>query len=347
MTSHDTVTSTSALVSRRTALAAAAWTIPVVATATATPASAASGAPGFDLQMQNFSGDDGSWYNDDHTQYLGYNTFFSPTVHNGGPQEAPAGTVVVMRSDNRVLGSPSLTVSATSDIPASAVSITGPVVEGDRSAFTAVISVPIPSGADVVFAPRFADVLTQEEAAAIHDFTTAFANLTAHSFTLSSPAGADSDPSNDAISSTAEVGTVVPWNGAISAEWASLATGSCTYPYASAIVVSSDGANPMPADTQVYYYYDARFLTGVSISSATIDGVPTTMRVGGSSDGSSYWFTTQPVAPGSVLRIELATTTDASAVVTGTVSWASGGLGTDKSQSNQNDDGFRNTGTCA
>ncbi|KQQ03969.1 MULTISPECIES: hypothetical protein [unclassified Rathayibacter] len=347
MTPHDKVTSTSALLSRRTALVAAAWTLPVVATATATPAAAASSTAGFDLQMQNFSGDDGGWYNDDRTQYLGYNTFFSPTVHNAGPEAAPAGTVVVMRSDDRVLGSPSLTVATGSDIPASAVSITGPVVEGDHSTFTAVISVPIPAGADVVFGPRFADVLTQEDAGAIHDFTTAFANLTAHSFTLSSPAGADSDPSNDAISSTAEVGTVVPWNGAISAEWAELTTASCTYPYASAIVVASTGANPVPVDTQVYYYYDDRLLTDVAIASATIDGVPTTMRVGGSSGGSSYWFTTEPVAPGATLRIDLATTTDPSATITSTVQTAAGGLGTDKSQSDQGDDSFRREGTCA
>ncbi|KZX20857.1 hypothetical protein [Rathayibacter tanaceti] len=347
---HAAPTSTDPLLRRRTALAAA-WTLPVIALATATPAAAASAAARFDLQMQNFSGDDGSWYNDDRTQYLRYNSFFSPTVRNAGPDAAPAGTVVVMRSDDRVLGSPSLRVADGSDIPASAIAISGPVVEGNRSTFTAVISVPIPAGATVLFSPRFDRVLTQEDASAIHDLRAAFPDLTPHSFSLSSPAGADADPSNDSISWSAEVGTVVPWNGAISAEWASLTTGSCTYPSVSALVVTSTGANAVPTGTQVYYSFDTRFVTAVSVASATIDGAPTTMRLGGvdtrSTSGFAYWFTTEPVAPGSVLRIELASVTDASATASSPVTTASGGLGTDVSQSDTSDDSFRREGTCA
>ncbi|PTL74402.1 hypothetical protein C1I63_17275 [Rathayibacter caricis DSM 15933] len=335
---------------RRTTLAVAAWTLPVVATATATPAAAASATAAFDLQMQNFSGDNGTWYNDDRTQYLGYNTFLSPTVHNAGPEAAPAGTVVVMRSDDRILGSPSLAVADSSGIPAGAISITGPVVDGDRSTFTAVISVPIPAGVDVVFTPRFGDGLTHEEAAEIHDFTTVFSDLTPHSFSVHSPAGADSDPSNDSLSWTAETGTLVPWNGTVTGEWAVLATGSCTYPYVAAVVVSSTGANAVPPDAQIYYDFDTRALPQVSLASATIDGAPTTMRAGrvdtDSTSGRITWYTTEPVAPGSALRLELATTTDPSAALTDPVTMASASLATDVHESDESDNFIFSRGTC-
>lgn len=350
MTPHDDDARTTSPISRRTTLAAAAWTVPVVAAAAATPAAAASATPGFDLQMQNFSGDSGSWYNDDRTQYLAYTTFFSPTVHNAGPEAAPAGTVVIVRSDDRVLGAPTLTAFDGPDVPASAVTITGPETTGNSSTFTVVVTVPIPAGGSVRLRPSFGDVLTEEEASAIHDLGAAFSDLTPHSFTVSSPAGADADPSDDSISATAEVGEVVGWNGAITAVWASLDVDGCSYPYASAFVVESTGENPIPVDTQIYYSFDSRVVTALSVGSVSVDGTAVSLREGGievgDRNGYAYWFTTTAVAPGSTLRIELDSVVDSTFSGPVDSSRASGGLGSDESQSDTSDDSFGRETSC-
>ncbi|KJL33501.1 hypothetical protein [Microbacterium azadirachtae] len=137
---------------RRTILKTTAWSVPVIAAAVATPLAAASVAP--DLQLTPYPlGDTIHGVSPDGLQSydLGMVAAFGATTLGTDP--TPAGSVVTLTFDSRLLSGPWLTLDAYNG---TVVSVTGSTTSGNVTTATFVLPVAVPAGTALTFWPHFA-----------------------------------------------------------------------------------------------------------------------------------------------------------------------------------------------
>ncbi|MGB4138117.1 MAG: hypothetical protein WA971_16250, partial [Microbacterium sp.] len=134
----EPTTSSAPGISRRTTLKAAAWSVPVVAAATAVPAYAA--ASGGAVIYSTYSQADGTLvFSDDRYTLLNYSRPTLLHVTSRGPEAGTPGWTVMLSYDNRVLGGPTITIDGT-DYSPSPAEVDGTV---SSSGFTIPVAVPV------------------------------------------------------------------------------------------------------------------------------------------------------------------------------------------------------------
>jgi hypothetical protein len=128
---------------RRTILKTAAWSVPVVAAAVATPFAAAS--DGNDVSIYQ-STTDLTWaHSSDNLRWLETGAYTDFILRATGPAPTPVGTLITVAYDNRYLDGPVLTTGGTS------LSAAAPAVNGSRTSVTFTLPVEIPvDGTNVV-----------------------------------------------------------------------------------------------------------------------------------------------------------------------------------------------------
>ncbi|MGB4138116.1 MAG: hypothetical protein WA971_16245 [Microbacterium sp.] len=124
-------------ISRRTALKAAAWSVPVVAAATAVPAYAAASG-GAVIRVSNQQGFGPLVFSPDRLKLLTYSKVMQFDAQSVGPDAATPGWVVTLSYDNRELGDPTITIDGVEYAPAT------PTVNGTHSSSTFTIPLPVP-----------------------------------------------------------------------------------------------------------------------------------------------------------------------------------------------------------
>lgn len=306
-------------IDRRSVLTAAAWSIPVVATVVATPLAAAS-AVGFDLFASGLQrGDSVTFFNGDATlKYLdGFTDGF--TLLNHGPLEAPAGTIVTMRYDNRIITPEDFSFAQGSPSnPRTPLPYSTPVVNGNESTVTFVIPVPVPVEEDVfgvgtiwIFTPFDLDIAYPNDA--IDDYKPLLWQVLT----------ADDDGSNNFFGS--QIATTEPandpWGLELSATFTPYATSACEMELPTAVTVTSVGPASTPGIASLTLRLEVLAVTGVTLDSLTINGVPVSATV--VSTGSGGWEVSlgQALAVGDVAEATFSYAVDATAALTNS-GWA-------------------------
>ncbi|QRO86955.1 hypothetical protein [Kytococcus sedentarius] len=165
--------------------------------------------------------------------------------------------------------------------------------------------------------------------------------------------GGDTDASNDIAVDEIEYLEVEPWNGAITGTFDTVrvecSDGAADISYPTTITVTSDGPNPIPAGTSVYFYVNGTYTDDENVTvsgdyfetfrleSATLDGEPFTPETQRNSAGlDQAWILPEPLPAGSVLELTLSAT--GRATTTDPVPNANyGGLGSDPSETSSED----------
>jgi hypothetical protein len=300
-------------VERRSVLTAAVWSVPVVAAVASTPLAAAS-AVGFDLFTEGLQRGDGTAiFNADAT--LKYVDGFADgfTLLNHGPQEAPAGTIVTMRYDNRIITPGDFTFSQGSPAnPQTPLSYSAPVVNGNESTVTFVIPVPVPVEEDV-FGPGTIWIFTQYDLDiqypndALDDYRPLYWQV------LTS----DDDSSNNSFGSATAttVPANSPWGLQASATFTRYTTSACEMELPTAVTVTSVGPGSTPGDVTLNLSLEAFAVTGVTLGGLTVNGVPTAATVDSTGSGTYAIALGRPLGAGDVVEASFSYTVDATAAL--------------------------------
>lgn len=300
-------------IDRRSVLTAAAWSVPVVAAVAATPLAAAS-AVGFDLFTNGLQrGDSATIFNGDATlRYL--NNFADGfTLLNHGPLEAPAGTVVTMRYDNRVVTPTDFTFSQGGPSnPRTPLLYSAPVVNGNESTVTFVIPIPVPVEEDVfgpgtiwIFTPFDLDIAYPKDA--IDDFKPLFWQVIT----------ADDDGSNNFFGepTATTVPANSPWGLETSATFTPHTTSACEMELPTAVSVTSVGPGSTPGIASLNLYLEPLAVTGVTLESLTINGAPVPATVAGAGSGAWTVSLGQVLVAGDIAEATFSYTIDAAAAL--------------------------------
>lgn len=139
-------------VPRRTILKTAAWSVPVVAVAAATPLAAASVAA--DLQLvPDPRGTTVHGESPDGLQSYEFPMAASFSATTLGATPTPAGSVVTLTFDSRLFSGPWLTLDT---FGGTVVSVAGSTTAGNVTTATFVLPVAVPAGTALTFWPHFA-----------------------------------------------------------------------------------------------------------------------------------------------------------------------------------------------
>ncbi|WP_054684092.1 hypothetical protein [Microbacterium sp. No. 7] len=316
---------------RRTVLKASAWSVPVVAVATMAPAAAATN--GFDLRLLGFAGETLAKFNDDKTRYVEQSYTTGTALATVGTAAAPAGTVVTVSFDNRLIGAVTLHVE---DVEVNAAT-TSPSGTTTTQTFVLTQAVPVAvdelSGLRVRFGPQFVDDW---------DALPFYEDIAPYTVSVSPASGADPDTSNNGWSAAAVYGDA--FDGAVSATWGETVIdveGNPTvarHPETATLVSRGPGA--IPAGARLYFGLPEDGVTAFSVSSVTVDGDAVTDLFGALQPelyGGYHVETTREVAAGSTVVLTLSTTFAASATTypgTPSVSLTTGPGETDTTNNN-------------
>ncbi|WP_374927886.1 hypothetical protein [Kytococcus sedentarius] len=313
-----------------------AWTAPAVVAASAAPALAASA--GYDLRFESLAGGIYEWHNPENTEYNRL-SFGQTQWLNVGNEPSPAtGVTLTYSYDRRLfgevhaedapdLGSPSTTTDG--DLVTIVWPITASYAPGEGS------------GASIRSTMQPDDGIT-EVRTDYHPTTKQ----------LNTPGG-DLDTGNNVIVSEVEHGEVQLWNGAIAATYDTVrvecSDGTVDMSYPSTLTVTSEGPNPIPADTAVFWYANGTYVDedGVTtwgsyfetfqLESATLDGEPVTLSKQTNDEGlDSSWRLDQTIPAGSTMVLNLSATplTPSTDPIPG---GGQGGLASDPSESTEED----------
>lgn len=300
-------------IDRRSVLTAAAWSVPVVAVAVSTPLAAASVA-GFDLFTQGLQRGDGTaFFNGDATlKYLdGFADGF--TLLNHGPQEAPAGTIVTMRYDNRIItpGDFSFSQGGPSN-PRTPLSYSAPVVNGNESTVTFVIPVPVPVEEDV-FGPGTIWIFTEYDLDILYpnDVLDDYRPLYWQVLT------SDDDGSNNSFGSATATTAPAndPWGLQVTGTFTRYTTSACEMELPTAVTVTSVGPGSTPGDVTLNLSLEAFAVTGVTLGGLTVNGVPTAATVDSTGSGTYAIALGRPLGAGDVVEASFSYTVDATAAL--------------------------------
>lgn len=296
-------------VDRRTVLAAAAWSAPVVAMAVATPLAAASVA-GFDLFTGGLQqGDSVEFFNADAT--LKYTNGFTRgfTLMNHGPGAAPAGTLVRMRYDNRIVTPTNFTYRVGPTGTSTPLSYSTPIVNGNESIVEFVIPVAVPVGEDV-YGPGTIWVVTGYDVDidypndALDDYKVMYWQIVA----------ADDDGLNNLHGSLTPTTAPAnnPWGLEAVASFTSFTTDRCSMELPTSATVTSVGPGATPGNVALHLSLEPNVVTSVVLDALTIDGVPSSASIV-SAGGSHTIDLGQPLAAGSVVQAQFSYTVDPAA----------------------------------
>lgn len=297
-------TTTARGINRRTVLTAAAWSAPIIATAVATPLAAASGAPQFDLFMSGLQqGSSVDLFTADLT--MKYTDGFTGgfTLMNRGPEPAPAGTIVQMRYDNRIVTPTDFEYRIGSADTQQPLSYTTPVSNGNESTVTFVLPVEVPVGEDVfgagtiwVYTDYTLDLAYPNDA--LDDYKVMnWRILTSDSDTSDNLFGALTPTTVPANS---------PWGLELTATHTAHTTDRCAYNLPTAVTVTSVGPGTTPGDVTINLAVEAVPVMDATLTSLTIDGVATSGTLTSSQRGAYTLALARPLAAGQVVQAEFA-----------------------------------------
>lgn len=192
----ETIETTSTGLTRRRALKAAAWSVPALTVALAAPASSAS--ESIDVRLTQSSGTDIGATNADGTRQWTLSVGFGWEAYSQ-VAEVPAGTVLTVSSDTRILPNAEVTLHPQGEV----LTATSTSTTGDMQTSTYTLPA-IPSGGyleGVRFTITFDNVNPLPWAEDLGPFTVS----------VTAPAGVnDPDTSNNVISSAVEYSDVTP-----------------------------------------------------------------------------------------------------------------------------------------
>lgn len=273
-------------IARRTVLKASAWSVPVIAAAVATPMAAASTA--VDLVLSGFAGDTLSALSPD--ELRGYTLAITSRMNArviGTTPMAP-GSSLTLSFDNRLLGDP--TVEAGS-VPAVAQA---PTVNGNTTTVTFTLPVTIPTTtAGVAIAVNFG----------VWNMGVWFEDVEPYSTLLLPATGSDSDSSNNGWTATAQY--VDTSDAAVSATWRPVTIvdgngNNIACDVAESVTITANAPGSVPAGGTVYVsgptastgfdipYTYVDTITGITVTSALLDGDDVSGLIGTPSAGGSF-----------------------------------------------------------
>lgn len=293
---------------------AAAWGVPVIATAVAAPAAAASASRDVDLYLEAPQfGDTLAFYSLDYGISYDWGSFTAFHISNSGTEDAPAGTIVQIMYDPRVFAYPEAPFMRLGD-----AEHTFPYAVADTSAsaamMTLTIDVPIPAQ-------------TSWESA------NSILVRTNQTFLLSYPDDVIDDPTtySEVVSNTADanagnntrgpysptVHDSGPYEFSLAADTETLSTTSCDMTVPQAIRVTNDGyGTPGGHFPVIQLNVDRTAVTDVSVATATVGGAAlSNVTVIAPTDTSSSWWITagDPIPVGETCEVTLDYTVDSNA----------------------------------
>lgn len=298
-------------INRRTVLTAAAWSAPIIATAVATPLAAASNAPQFDLFMGGLqAGDALEFFSADLTMKYtdGFTNGF--TLMNRGPEPAPAGTIVQMRYDNRIVTPTDFEYRVGPEGSLQPLSFTAPVSNGNESTVTFVLPVEVPVGDDV-FGPGTVWVYTRY-ALYVRYPNDALDDYKVMNWRILTTDGDTSNNLFGAVTPTT-VPANSPWGLELSATHTAHATDHCAYNLPTAATITSVGPGTTPGNVTINLSLEAVVVMDATMTSLTIDGVPATGTMSSAQPGLYTLALGRPLAAGQVVQVEFAYDVDPAA----------------------------------
>ena len=281
-------------IGRRSILTGAAWSLPVIALASAAPASSASGATGADLQLTNGAGYTDSWYSEDglQLQSLTVGTMFSVT--NLSTVSAPTGFTARASWDARWATAVEWTEG----------SVPGPITTvGNVSTQSAEHPEPIAAGAE----GRLRVLPTQPSA--LTEMLPDLAPWKVEVITSGDP-----DLSNNTVTYTSQIEDIEPWDATLSTVWGvhpvTIDGSEYTYSFPRQLTITSTGPNPIPAGETIEYSFASQptdFITAFDVATVAIDGAarPGFLKEEDwATAPSKVWTTMQEVPVGSTLTLD-------------------------------------------
>lgn len=321
--STDITTSDAPGIARRTVLKVSAWSVPVIAAAVSTPMAAASTA--VDLELTGFAGDTFIAFSPDRFRMYSIGITSQMRARAVGTTPTAAGSTLTISYDNRLLDGPSVRIDSTAAIAQS------PTVNGNTTSVTFTLPVPIP--ATEVGAIIAVDFATSNMGLWLED-------VAPYSTLLLPASGSDSNSSNNGWTSTAEYADTS--DAAVSATWrpVSIANGngdSIPCEVAETVTITANAPGNVPAGGSVHIsgptastgfdvpYTYVESITGVTVTSALLDGVDVSALIGTPSPGMTFSIpvnTEIPAGQSLVLGLDVAVIDN----TTGWV-WAGGSAG--------------------
>lgn len=307
-------------ISRRTALKAGAWSVPVIAVTTAAPLAAAT-VPGWDLSLEPPQlGSDARVFTDDLT---GIYTVSAPTAYvigNRGSVASPSASITIsLQVDRRIWSIAGMQYSLRGSGSAVDVPTSTPVIEGNLARYTWTIVASVPAHADYTNG-----IYVRVDSEFLLDYPDDHLDrdtIVPVTWILTPPAG-DADPSNDVVawSAAGPVEAVHAFGGIMDADWegVQVRTSHITYRPSEARLTSV-GPNPIAVGDRVLVNLESGATSGVAVAEALLDGVAVAGLVTFDEAGptgypwlANYFRINQEIPAGSVLAIRF-TYTDADA----------------------------------
>ncbi|MCS5719328.1 hypothetical protein N1027_14415 [Herbiconiux sp. CPCC 205763] len=259
--------------SRRTVLAAAAWTTPVMVISVAAPAAAASG-EGFDLTFDSYqAGDSLTVYSADFSRRWEAGVPIGTVVSNHGTIASPPGATLTVSCDSRIFQFTGMRGDFGGGSGSDPLTILSNTTSDNRSTITGVIPYAIPAGTDSFTGFR---VAMEFDTIAVYpnDAVQPILNTT---WVIGSPAG-DLDTTNDAVSYPAytDVAPGAAWGVLVDAVWerVDFAGGTGYNHRATSATMTSTGPNPAVAGAEIQILTDQRVSTAISVDDIQLNGQP-------------------------------------------------------------------------